>query len=52
MLAMIPQLIIDVNIRPGVKKKIHVYNGDTAEFLANKFSKDHGMLLILLETNY
>jgi len=37
----IPQLIIDVNIRPGVKKKIYVYDGDTADNLADKFSKEH-----------
>jgi hypothetical protein len=38
----IPQLIIDVNIRPGVKKKIYVYDGDTADNLAEKFGKEHG----------
>lgn len=37
----IPLLIIDVNIRPGVKKKIYVYDGDTAESLAQKFAKDY-----------
>lgn len=37
----IPLLIIDVNIRPGVKKKIYVFDGDTAEGLAEKFSKEH-----------
>ncbi len=37
----IPLLIIDVNIRPGVKKKIYVYDGDTADALADKFSKEH-----------
>jgi len=37
----IPLLIIDVNIRPGVKKKIYVFDGDTAEALAEKFSKEH-----------
>jgi len=35
-------LIIDVNIRPGVKKKIYVYDGDTADGLADKFGKEHG----------
>lgn len=38
----IPLLIIDVNIRPGVKKKIYVYDGDTSEALAERFSKEHG----------
>jgi hypothetical protein len=37
----IPLLIIDVNIRPGVKKKIYVFDGDTADALAEKFSKEH-----------
>lgn len=37
----IPLLIIDVNIRPGVKKKINVYDGDTAENLALKFAQEH-----------
>jgi len=39
----VPQLIIDVNIRPGVKKKICVYEGDTAEGLAEKFTKEHDL---------
>lgn len=38
----IPLLIIDVNIRPGLKKKIYVYDGDTSEALAERFSKEHG----------
>ena len=33
----IPLLIIDVNIRQGVKKKIYVYEGDTAESIAKKW---------------
>lgn len=37
----IPLLIIDVNLRPGEKKKIYVFDGDTAEGLAEKFSKEH-----------
>jgi len=37
------QLIIDVTIRPGVKKKIFVHAGDTSDYLANKFSKEHGI---------
>jgi len=39
----IPLLIIDVNIRPGVKKKIYVFDGDTAEGLADKFSNEHNL---------
>ncbi len=42
----IPLLIIDVNIRPGVKKKIYVYDGDTSEALAERFSKQHGIYSI------
>lgn len=42
----IPLLIIDVNIRPGVKKKIYVFDGDSAEGLAEKFAEEHGMTLI------
>lgn len=37
----IPLLIIDVNIRPGVKKKIYVFDGDTADALAERFSREH-----------
>ena len=37
----IPLLIIDVNIRQGVKKKIYVYEGDTPEELAEAFAKEH-----------
>ena len=39
----IPLLIIDVNIRQGVKKKIYVFEGDTPEGLAEKFSKEHNL---------
>ena len=39
----IPLLIIDVNIRQGVKKKIYVYEGDTPEELADKFAKEHNL---------
>ena len=42
----IPLLIIDVNIRPGEQEKIEVYDGDTAESLASKFSKEHSKFLI------
>jgi hypothetical protein len=38
----IPLLIIDVNIRPGLKKKIYVYDGDTSDTLAERFAKEHG----------
>ena len=39
----IPLLIIDVNIRQGVKKKIYVYDGDTPEALAEKFAKEQNL---------
>ena len=39
----IPLLIIDVNIRQGIKKKIYVYEGDTPEALADKFAKEHNL---------
>ena len=39
----IPLLIIDVNIRQGVKKKIYVFEGDTPEALADKFAKEHNL---------
>ena len=39
----IPLLIIDVNIRQGVKKKIYVYENDTPEGLAEKFAKEHNL---------
>ena len=39
----IPLLIIDVNIRQGVKKKIYVYEGDTPEGLAQKFAMEHNL---------
>ena len=39
----IPLLIIDVNIRQGVKKKIYVYEGDTPEDLAEKFAKEQNL---------
>jgi hypothetical protein len=37
----LPLLIIDVNVKPGVKKKIYVYDGDSSEGLAEKFAKEH-----------
>ena len=39
----IPLLIIDVNIRQGIKKKIYVYEGDTPDVLAEKFAKEHNL---------
>ena len=39
----IPLLIIDVNIRQGVKRKIYVYEGDTPEMLAEKFAKEQNL---------
>ena len=39
----IPLLIIDVNIRQGVKKKIYVYEGDTPQGLAQKFALEHNL---------
>ncbi len=38
-------MIIDVNIRPGDKKKIYVFDGDTAEALSEKFSKENGNII-------
>ncbi len=40
----IPLLIIDVSIRPGEKKKIYVYEGDTPESLTEKFAKENGKI--------
>ena len=39
----IPLLIIDVNIRQGIKKKIYVYEGDTPEALAANFAKENNL---------
>ena len=41
--SVIPLLIIDVNIGEGVKKKIYVYKGDTAEGLAENFAKEYNL---------
>jgi hypothetical protein len=43
-LDLIPLLIIDVNIRPGEKQKITVYDGDTSENLAERFAFEHSNL--------
>ena len=39
----IPLLIIDVNIGQGIKKKIYVYEGDTAENLAENFASEYNL---------
>ncbi len=36
-----PVLYVDVNLGSGVSKRITVFEGDTAEQLAKKFSDDH-----------
>ena len=38
-------LIIDVNVKPGEKKKIYVYEGDTASKLATKFAEENSIRL-------
>jgi hypothetical protein len=43
-----PLLIIDVNIRPGEKRKIQVFEGDTAEKLANNFAIENSTLFNFL----
>ena len=44
----VPLLEIDVNLKHGVKKKILVYDGDTAEDLATVFSEENSKLLYFL----
>ena len=39
----VPLLIIDVNIKQGVKKKLLVYEKDTPEELADKFAKENNL---------
>lgn len=39
----IPLLIIDVNIKQGIKKKIYVYEGDTPQLLSEKFAKENNL---------
>jgi hypothetical protein len=34
---------VDVNLGPGKSERIVVYEGDTAEGLADKFSNSHGL---------
>ena len=38
-----PILQIDVNLKHGIKKKVYVYEGDTAENLAIEFSEENGL---------
>jgi hypothetical protein len=44
----LPLLIIDVNIRPGEKHKITVYDGDTSDQLAEKFAIEHSNFYFIL----
>ena len=39
-----PLLFVDVNLGPGRADRIVVYEGDTAESLAERFSQEHGKL--------
>ena len=38
-----PLLYVDVNLGPGKSERIIVYDGDTADSLAEKFSLSHGL---------
>ena len=38
-----PLLIIDINIKEGVNKKIFVYAGDTSKSLANQIAKENNL---------
>jgi hypothetical protein len=38
-----PLLYVDVNLGPGKSERIVVYDGDTAEALAEKFASTHGL---------
>ena len=40
-----PLLFVDVNLGPGRAERIVVYDGDTAEALAEEFSQRHGKSL-------
>lgn len=35
-------VVFEVTIKPGVQKKINVYEGDTAEGLAKEFAEKYG----------
>ena len=39
----IPLLIIDINIKEGLKKKLFVFEGDTPQILAQKFGKENNL---------
>jgi len=38
-----PMLFVDVNLGNSGNKRIVVYEGDSAEALAEKFAKQHGL---------
>lgn len=38
-----PLLFVDVNLGPNEQQRIVVYEGDTAEDLAQKFCEEHGL---------
>ena len=38
-----PLLYVDVNLGPGKSERIVVYDGDTADSLAEKFAQSHGL---------
>lgn len=38
-----PLLYVDVNLGPGKSERIVVYDGDTADLLAEKFAISHGL---------
>lgn len=38
-----PLLYVDVNLGPGKSERIVVYDGDTANALAEQFSQTHGL---------
>jgi len=38
-----PLLYVDVNLGPGKSERIVVYDGDTADSLAETFSKKHSL---------
>lgn len=40
-----PLLFVDVNLGPGRAERIVVYEGDTAEDLADEFTRRHGKYL-------
>lgn len=44
----IPLLIIDVNVKPGIKEKIYVYDGDTSEALALRFAQEHSKFYLFI----